>query len=126
MNNEHIQKTIYIVFGCIPATVLMMFSAGMVLSRESIYIIWGASSILGTIGLWLATFLKLEVEELKLKIAISILLVLGIAASLPIIIGAMPPPSFERLVVDASLYSPVLIALHYIYGVTKAFRFKET
>ena len=99
----------YMLFGALPASVLVIFSSGLLLSEHLFEQLWGLASVLGVMGLWSAVFY--EVEKTKFCIVICIFLIFGIMAIMPIAknILSFQYPSFY----DLTFIAPIIMALHY-------------
>jgi len=126
-----IKIIIYLIFGVTPASFLCLLTMPVSITHALTFP--GILPLLGTIGLWLAT-LDFLFESAKQKLAIAMLLLAGVAAISPfsmVIIkdvfangleSEFMPDALSIVEVGSTLtqfalfISPVLIAIHYIWG----------
>ena len=105
-----IRMSFYIVFGAVPASFLMLLSSGLILSDRTLDQALGLASIVGVIGLWLATFYK--ASKTKLSFCISLCLMAGFVA-LAYIATDILAREFLSLA-EFLFITPLIVAGHYL------------
>jgi len=131
----------YLILGVIPATFLCLLMMATIIAEPFTYP--SILPLLGTIGLWLATF-DFLFESRKVNLAIAMLLLAGVTAMVPMTLqyikavfmndleSGLIPDAFSivdlvsSLIQFALFVSPVLIAIHYIWDLYSGCVFRRS
>lgn len=95
------------------ATFLVIVTGSLIVSDILIEVLWGASSIFGTIGLWLALFR--DPKNDKMGFLICLFLLLGILAFLPLYKNIHIYHNLGDWIFLVILNLPVIVAVNYIF-----------
>lgn len=126
-----VESLLYLVLGVVPATAWSFMLLFLIMASET-FPWFAVLGLLGTLGLWMATFHSRKSSE-RIRVLVIFLLILGIAIMMPMALRLITDHTFSisdlrdarNAIVLLSFITPILVAAHYIYSSLKIFAYNK-
>ncbi|KEX91206.1 hypothetical protein D3C76_1175480 [compost metagenome] len=113
-----LRTTIYIVGGALPAFGLALLSLILMGSGQVFYVLLSTLAWLGTCGLVLAALNRPTTTESRRRLAITVMLILGLLAMSPLLLEFFKYFN-DELWINWVILGPTLVALHYMWQIAR-------
>jgi Trk-type K+ transport system membrane component len=113
-----LRTTIYMVGGALPAFGLALLSLILMGSGQVFYVLLSTFAWLGTCGLVLAALNRPTTTESRRRLAITVILMMGLLAMSPLLLDFFKYFN-DELWINWVILGPTLLALHYMWEVAR-------
>jgi Trk-type K+ transport system membrane component len=113
-----LRTTIYMVGGVLPAFGLALLSLILMGSGQVFYVLLSTFAWLGTCGLVLAALNRPTTTESRRRLAITVMLMMGLLAMSPLLLEFFKYFN-DELWINWVILGPTLLALHYMWEVAR-------